>query len=83
MLLIPLCMCDCLDNCRGQAYDGVANMMGHISGVAKRLQERAPAANAVHRFAHSFNQVLQDVAKQCRPVKDALDLVHDHGQTVS
>ena len=66
------------DNCRGQAYDGAANMMGHISGVAKRLQERAPAAIAVHHFAHSFNQVLQDVAKQCRPVKDALDrFVHD------
>ena len=33
--------------------------------------------HAVHYFAHSINLVLQDVAKQCRPVKDALDLVHD------
>ena len=50
-------------------------MMDHIGGVAKRLQERAPAAIAVHCFAHSVNLVLQVVAKQCRPVKDALDLI--------
>ena len=77
-------MCDCLDNCRGQAYDGVANMMGHISGVAKSYRNvHRLQLHAVHYFAHSINLVLQDVAKQCRPVKDVLDLVHDHGQTVS
>ena len=71
-------MCDCLDNCRGQAYDVVANMMGHISGVAKSYRNvHRLQLHAAHYFAHSINLVLQDVAKQCRPVKDALDLVHD------
>jgi hypothetical protein len=36
-----------------------------------------PAAPAVHCLAHSFNLVLQDTTKLCRPVKDALDVVHD------
>ena len=26
-----------LHQCRGQAYDGAANMMGHLTGVAKQL----------------------------------------------
>ena len=53
-------------------------MMGHISGVAKSYRNvHRLQLHAVHYFAHSINLVLQDVAKQCRPVKDALDLVHD------
>ena len=51
--------------------------MSHLSGVAKRLQDEEPAAIAVHCLAHSVNLGLQDVTKLCRPVKDALDVVHD------
>ena len=51
--------------------------MGHMSGVAKRLQDEEPAAIAVHCLAHSVNLVLQDITKLCRPVKDALDVEHD------
>lgn len=28
-----------ITQCRGQAYDGAANMSGHVSGVAARLQK--------------------------------------------
>ena len=55
--------------CRGQAYDGVASMMGHLSGVANRLQDEELAAIAVHCLAHSVNLILQDITKLCRPVK--------------
>ena len=62
-----------LDLCRGQAYDGAANMMGHLSGVAKQLQDEQPAAIKVHCLAHSLNLCLQDTAKKFQPIRTALD----------
>ena len=47
-----------LEVCRGQVYDGAANMMGHLSGVAKKLQDEHPAAIKVHCLAHSLNLCL-------------------------
>lgn len=64
-------------NCRGQAYDGASNMQGSIKGVATRIQEEEPSAIHVHCLAHCLNLCLQDVARQCKPVRDALDLVNE------
>ena len=41
-----------ISQCRGQAYDGAANMSGHISGVATRIQEIEPTAVFVHCLGH-------------------------------
>ena len=38
--------------CRGQAYDGAANMQGRMKGVAVRISEECPAALHVHCLAH-------------------------------
>ncbi|XP_028418302.1 zinc finger MYM-type protein 1-like [Dendronephthya gigantea] len=57
-----------LSQCRGQAYDGAANMAGCISGVAKRLQEDEPSALFVHCLAHNLNLCLQDCGRQCDAV---------------
>ena len=51
-------------------------MMGHMSGAARRLQDEDPAAIAVQGLAYSANLVLQDIAKMCRHVKDAIDVVY-------
>ena len=64
-----------LHQCRGQAYDGAANMMGHSTGVAKQLLSEEPAAIPVHCLAHSLNLCLQDVAKKCQPIRNALNVV--------
>ena len=64
-----------IDQCRGQAYDGAANMCGHINGVAARIQRIEPTAIMVHCLAHSTNLCLQSVAKQSVHVREALDLV--------
>ena len=66
-----------LRNCRGQAYDGASNMQGNIKGVATRIQEVEPSAIHVHCLAHCLNLCLQDVAKQCSLVRDALDNVNE------
>lgn len=31
-----------VSNCRGQAYDGAANMAGHLNGVAVKIQALEP-----------------------------------------
>ena len=64
-----------LGQCRGQAYDGAANMMGHLRGVATQLQTEETRAIPVHCFAHCLNLALQDTAKKSEPIKNALDIV--------
>ena len=63
-----------LSLCRGQAYDGTANMQGRRTGVATRIRAEEPAVIPVHCCAHSLNLSLQDAAHQLVCVRDALDL---------
>lgn len=44
-----------LKMCRGQAYDGAANMQGRRSGLATRILCENKAAIPVHCLAHSLN----------------------------
>lgn len=64
-----------LSSCRGQAYDGAANMSGRISGVAARIKSDVPSALHVHCLAHCLNLCLQDSARICVIVRDTLELV--------
>ena len=66
-----------LSSCRGQAYDGAANMAGHLSGVAARIQQEEPKALFVHCFAHSVNLCLQECGRQLKVIRDALSLVNE------
>jgi len=59
-----------LSNCRGQAYDGASNMMGHLRGAATQLECEELSALKVHCFAHCLNLCLQDVAKKCQPIRN-------------
>ncbi|XP_035690920.1 zinc finger MYM-type protein 1-like [Branchiostoma floridae] len=63
--------------CRGQAYDGAANMKGHRTGVATRIKTEEPAAVPVHCWAHSLNLCLQDTCRQIVAVRDAMDLARE------
>ena len=65
-----------LTQCRGQTYDGASNMSGHLTGVATRIQKEEPKAVYVHCVAHSLNLCLQDCAKQCACIRDALGLTN-------
>ena len=66
-----------LSQCHGQAYDGASNMAGHISGVSTRITREEPRALYVHCLAHSLNLCLQDCARYCDCVKNALSLASD------
>ena len=49
--------------CRGQGYDGAANMSGLYSGVQARIREIESLATYVHCAAHNLNLVLNDAVK--------------------
>ena len=62
--------CIPIGQCRGQAYDGAAYMLGRISGAA-RIEQDEPSAIYVHCLAHCTNLCLQAVGRQVAPVRDA------------
>lgn len=66
-----------LEKCRGQAYDGAANMVGHLNGVAAQIKRDEPRPLFVHCLAHSVNLCLQESPKQSRPICDSLTLVNE------
>ena len=49
-----------MSNCRGQGYDGGANMSGIHSGVQARISAIELTAKYVHCAAHNTNLVLND-----------------------
>ena len=63
--------------CRGQAYDGAANMQGKRKGLATQIRNETPAALSVHSFAHSVNLCLQDAGRQVVLLRDGLDTVRE------
>ena len=65
-----------LSSCRGQAYDGAANMAGHLRGVAARIQAEERKALFVHCLAHSVNLCLQECGRQLKVIRDGLSLVN-------
>ena len=71
-----------LSNCRGQSYDGAANMMGHLRGVATTIQEEQPSAIKVHCLAHCLNLCLQSVSRKCQPIRNALDVTMELSELI-
>ena len=63
--------------CQGQAYDGPANMAGHLNGVAAKIRQDEPRAHFVHCVIHLLNLCLQQSGKQSKPIRDSLALVNE------
>ncbi|WVZ70180.1 hypothetical protein U9M48_018866 [Paspalum notatum var. saurae] len=53
-----------LSKIRGQGYDGVSNMKGHVNGLKKLVMEESPSAYYIHCFAHQLQLTLVAVAKE-------------------
>ena len=62
-----------LVNCRGQCYDGASNMMGHKTGVAKRIQDLQPKAYPTHSHGHLLSSGAKDTTKNCKLLSDTMD----------
>ena len=57
-------------------------MMGHLRGVATQIMTSEPTAIKVYCFAHCLNLCLQDVTRNCQPIKAALDLTTEISQLI-
>ena len=54
-------------NCRA------SNMMGHKTGVAKRIQDLQPNAYPTHCHGHSLSLSVKDTTKNCKLLSDTMD----------
>ena len=62
-----------LANCRGQCYDGAAVMKGVRNGVSSRILAEQPKALYTHCYWHSLNLACQDMVREVKCVRDAID----------
>lgn len=65
------------NRCRGQCYDGAANMAGHRNGVAAQIPIVEPRALYMHCYGHSLNLAMCDTIKNCKLTRDAMDITHE------
>ncbi len=62
---------------RGQCYDGASSMSGRRSGVATRILQEEPRALYTHCYGHSLNLACSDSVKECKVMRDSLDVVQE------
>ena len=63
--------------CRGQAFDGAANMSGVRNGVQAQVKSEASQALYVHCLAHNLNLCLKDVTKASDLVRNVMGFIYD------
>ena len=61
-----------INNCRGQCYDGAANVAGSINGLQSKIREMEPRALSVHCAAHTIILVVQDSVAEVAAYRDVL-----------
>ena len=66
-----------IHQCRGQSYDGAANMSGFVNGLRKRVQEIEKRAVYVHCRAHKLNLAVQDAMSSSKEIRDVMALILD------
>ncbi len=75
-----------IKNCRGQCYDGAANMSGIYTGLATRLLADEPRALNIKCLAHCLNLAVQACTKENKIIADTLCTVQEvnilHQQSV-
>ena len=64
-----------MHNCRGQCYDGAANMAGSRTGTATQLCQIEERAVFTHCYGHALNLAVADVVKESKMIRDVLDTV--------
>lgn len=62
---------------RGHCFDGAPNMCGHLNGVQKLIKDVQPKSLFVHCSNHSLDLCLQEAARTCSLLCEALGLVKD------
>ncbi len=63
--------------CRGQCYDGAANMSGSRNGVAAQLLAEENRAIYTHCYGHALNLAVGTTLKQSKVCRDAMDVAFE------
>jgi len=64
-----------INYCRGQCYDGAANMSGQVSGLQTLMRSKEERALYVHCRGHNLNLVAQDSIEQHTQMRNIMNLV--------
>ena len=62
---------------RRQYYDGASAMSGAKSGVTARVHAAEPRVVFTHSYGYALNLACADTIKQCKLMRDALDITHE------
>ena len=63
--------------CRGQCYDGAANVSGHVNGLRTKILQEESRATYVHCRAHKLNLAVQDSMKNNTEMRNVLKVIQD------
>ena len=66
-----------MSNCRGQCYNGAANMAGIRNGVAAQICVEEPHAAYSHCYGHALNLAANNTVKKNKILSDVLDTVFE------
>ena len=72
-----------ISKCRGQYYDGAANMAGIRNGVAAQMCAVEPCALYSHCYGHALNLATSDTIKKNKILRDVLDTVFEITEVLS
>ena len=64
-----------ISHCRGQSYDGAANMSGHLNRVQKKFHDKHPSMLFVYSSGHQINLAVQDVFRCTDGGMNSLDVL--------
>lgn len=64
-----------VNNCRGQCYDGAANMAGRRARVSTKIKEVEPRALYIQYMPQFLNLAVQDTCRSVTVIGEALDTV--------
>ena len=62
-----------MNYCRGQCYDGAANMSGRPSGVVSQILQEELRALYLHCMGHTLNLAVQDTCHTIKVMSDTFD----------
>ena len=71
-----------ITHCRGQCYDGAANMCGARNDIATQFSRGEPRAIFIHCYGHALNLAVGDCVKKKTILRDTLDVTFEISKLV-
>ena len=66
-----------INKCRGQCYDGAANVSGHVAGLRSKVLEKESLTLHVHCRAHKLNLAAHDAMNNNEEIRSIMVLVQE------